>query len=235
MLYDKISLYLLIYKLTKLDLEKKLYDFNCDMAQSYGVYKNEVEYEIANYASSINISAGFHAGEPVSIRKALLFAKEKNCALGAHIGYPDIQGFGKRKMELDEDELTSVITYQTGAIIAYAKTFDLEVEHVRAHGALKELINQSQNAAQTMALAIKKINPWLNIIVQNPQTKEFIESLGAKAAYEVEFNQISSIRAVRELEIKPDTIHFRALEDIKRAYDIIKPTPINYNRVQEQI
>ncbi len=76
----------------------KLYDFNCDLAQSYGVYKNEVEFEIAKYASSVNISAGFHAGDPVSIRRALLFARDNNIALGAHVGYCDIAGFGKRKM-----------------------------------------------------------------------------------------------------------------------------------------
>ena len=100
-----------------------MFDFNCDVAQSYGVYKNESELEMAKYASSINISAGFHSGDPVNIRKAFLFAKDNNVALGAHIGYPDIQGFGKRKMDLDDAELEAIVIYQVGAIVAYAKTF----------------------------------------------------------------------------------------------------------------
>lgn len=212
-----------------------MYDFNCDLAQSYGIYKNNAEFEIAQYASSVNIAAGFHAGDPVNIRAALLFAKEHNFAIGAHIGYPDIQGFGKRKMNLDKDELEAVITYQIGAISAYAKTLDLEIEHIRCHGALKDFINESEQTAEIMALTIKKINPWLNIFVQNNDTKKLIESLGAKSAYEVDFTETSSIREVREMEIKPDTLHFRTLEDIKRAYDIIKPTPVNYNRVGSQI
>ena len=83
--------------------------------------------------------------------------------------------------------------------------------------------------------AIKKVNPWLNLFVQNYETKLLIEKEGLKAALEVDFDETSSIRQIRELPYKPDTLHFRKLEDIKRAYDVIKPTPINYNRVQNQI
>lgn len=212
-----------------------MFDFNCDVAQSYGVYKNDNELDIAKYASSICISAGFHAGDPMSIRNALLFAKDNNIALGAHIGYPDIQGFGKRKIDLSSEELEALIVYQVGAIIAYAKTFDLEVEFVRCHGALKDYLNESNEGLLVAVNAIKKINPWLNLIVQTPQNKEFVESNGLKAAYEVEFSSNSSIREIRELAVKPDTIHFKTLDDIKRAFDIIKPTPINYTRVQNQI
>ena len=212
-----------------------MFDFNCDVAQSYGVYKNESELEMAKYASSINISAGFHSGDPVNIRKAFLFAKDNNVALGAHIGYPDIQGFGKRKMDLDDAELEAIVIYQVGAIVAYAKTFDLEIEHVRCHGALKDLVNESEEKAKVVANVIKKVSPWLNLVVQNPTTKDIVQKEGLKSAYEVEFTSNSSIREIRELETKPDTLHFKSLEDIKRAYDVIKPSPINYNRVQNQI
>ena len=212
-----------------------MFDFNCDVAQSYGIYKNEAELEIAKYASSINISAGFHAGDPMSIRKALLFASENNIAIGAHLGYPDIQGFGKRHVKLEDEELEATIIYQLGAIIAYAKTFDLEVEQVRFHGALKDFLMINQEALLVAIEAIKKVCPWLNLIVQTPEAKELVEKNGLKAAYEVEFSENTSIREIRELGVKADTLHFKGLEDIKRAYDIIKPTPINYNRVENQI
>ena len=212
-----------------------MFDFNTDVAQSYGVYRNNDELKIAEYASSINISAGLHSGDPINIREALLFAKERNIALGAHIGYPDIQGFGKRKMDLTPDELEAVVIYQVGAIEAYAKTMDLAIEHVRCHGALKDKINEDSETAIIVANAIKKVNPWLNLFVQNYETKLLIEKEGIKAALEVDFDETSSIRQIRELPYKPDTLHFRKLEDIKRAYDVIKPSPINYNRVQNQI
>ena len=212
-----------------------MFDFNCDVAQSYGVYKNEIELDIAKYASSINISAGFHAGDPINISKALKFASDSNISLGAHIGYPDIQGFGKRHVKLENEELEAVIIYQLSAIIAYAKTFDLELEQVRVHGAMKEFLMADEEALLVAIEAIKKVSPWLNLIVQTPKAKELVEKNGLKAALEVEFNENTSIREIRELEVKPDTLHFKSLDDIKRAYDIIKPTPINYNRVQNQV
>lgn len=212
-----------------------MYDFNCDIAQSYGIYNNPNEEEIAKYASSINVASGFHSGDPMKIRSAFLFAKEHTVAIGAHIGYPDIAGFGKRKMDLNDDELEALIIYQIGAIIAYAKTFDLEIEHVRCHGALKEEINSNEHTLLTTVNAIKKVSPWLNLFVQKQEAKDFVLNNGLKAALEVDFNETSSIREIRELPYKVDTIHFRTLEDIKRAYDIIKPAPVNYNRVENQI
>ena len=210
-----------------------MFDFNCDVAQSYGIYKNDLELEMAKYASSINIAAGFHSGDPVKIRAALLFAKENNVALGAHIGYPDIQGFGKRKIDLSDEELEAVVIYQVGAIIAYAKTYDLEIEQVRCHGALKDTLNTNEEEGLVIAKAIKKINPWLNLIVQNDKTKELVQSIGLKAAYEADYSEeiLSNNEAYKNI----DTIHFRTLEDIKKAYEVMKPSPINYNRVQEQI
>ena len=208
-----------------------MFDFNCDVAQSYGIYKNDTELEIAKYASSINVSAGFHSGDPIKIRSALLFAKDNNIALGAHIGYPDIQGYGKRKMDLSKEELEAVVIYQVGAIIAYAKTYDLEIEQVRCHGALKDTLNTSEEDALVIIEAVKKVSPWLNLIVQSQQMKEFVQNAGLKAAYEKDYFE----GILSNSEDKPDTIHFRTLEDIKTAYEIVKPSPINYNRVQEQI
>ena len=209
-----------------------MFDFNCDVAQSYGVYKNINEYEIAKYCSTINVSAGYHAGDAISIRKAFLYACENNIALCAHIGYPDIQGFGKRTMKLEDEELEAIVIYQVSAIIAYAKTFDLEIEAVRCHGALKEELNQNEHCAVIIAQAIKKISPWLNLIVNNENTKEIVENIGIKSALEYEFQDGDEISSISE---KIDTIHFTSLENIKKAYDTIKPAPINYKRVENQI
>ena len=120
-------------------LEKKQIkniDFNCDLAQSFGIYKNNAEYDLLDYVSSVNISCGFHAGDPIIIKNALMQAKEKNIVIGAHIGFDDIQGFGYRPMQLSEEEIEALVIYQIGAITSFAKTFGLEIEHVRPHGAM---------------------------------------------------------------------------------------------------
>ena len=111
-------------------------DFNIDLAQSFGIYKNNTEFDLLDYASSVNISCGFHAGDPLTIKNALLKAKEKNVVVGAHIGFDDIQGFGYRDMDLSEDEIEALVIYQVGALMSFAKTFNMEIEHVRPHGAM---------------------------------------------------------------------------------------------------
>ena len=107
----------------------KSIDFNCDLAQSFGVYKNSAEFDMLDYVSSVNISCGFHAGDPVSIKEAILKSKEKNVVIGAHIGFNDIQGFGYRPVDLKEDELEALVVYQIGALMSFAKAYGVSVEH----------------------------------------------------------------------------------------------------------
>lgn len=136
-------------------------DFNIDLAQSFGFYKNSSEYSLLDYASSVNISCGFHSGDPMTIREALLKAKEKNVVVGAHIGFHDIQGFGYRQMELSEDEIEALVIYQVGALMSFAKTFNLEIEHVRPHGAMYQQAAEDFKFACSIAKAVKKCSQWL--------------------------------------------------------------------------
>lgn len=136
-------------------------DFNCDLAQSFGVYKNTSEYSLLDYVSSVNISCGFHAGDPMSIKEALVAAKEKNIVVGAHIGFDDIQGFGYRPMNLSEDEIEALVMYQVGALMSFAKAYGLEIEHVRPHGAMYKMAAEDFTFACAIANAIKKCSEWL--------------------------------------------------------------------------
>ncbi len=136
-------------------------DFNCDLAQSFGIYKNSSELRLLDYVSSVNISCGFHAGDPLTIKEALLHAKERNVVVGAHIGFDDIQGFGYRQMELDADELEALVMYQVGAIMTFAKAYSMEIEHVRPHGAMYRQAAENLEFSRTIARAIKKCSKWL--------------------------------------------------------------------------
>lgn len=136
-------------------------DFNCDLAQSFGIYKNSSEYRLLDYVSSVNISCGFHAGDPLTIKEALLQAKQKNVVIGAHIGFDDIQGFGYRQMEVDNDELEALVMYQVGAIMTFAKAYSMEIEHVRPHGAMYRQACEDLEFSRTIAKAIKKCSKWL--------------------------------------------------------------------------
>ena len=151
-------------KFTKEMKKVELIDFNCDLAQSFGVYKNDSEFDLLDYVSSVNISTGFHAGDPIAIKNALLRAKDKNVVIGAHIGFNDIQGFGSRVMNLSEEEAETLVIYQVGALMSFAKAYGLEVEHVRPHGAMYKLASQNFTFSCAIAKAVKKCSKWLTYV-----------------------------------------------------------------------
>lgn len=175
-------------------LEKKAIkniDFNCDLAQSFGIYKNSSEARLLDYVSSVNISSGFHAGDPLTIKEALLQAKEKNIVVGAHIGFDDIQGFGYRQMDLDAEELEALVMYQVGALMTFAKAYGMEIEHVRPHGALYRQASEDLEVSRTIAKAIKKCSQWL---IYYGATGEILAQVGEEeniqVAHEVHLEKI---------------------------------------------
>lgn len=139
-------------------------DFNCNLGQGFGIYQNELEFDFLDYVSSVNIAAGFHAGDPVTIKNALLKAKEKNVVIGASIGFSDLQGFGMRAMKLSEDEIDAVVIYQVGALMSFAKAFGLEIEYVRPHGAMYKMASEDFTFSCSIAKAIKKCSQWLTYV-----------------------------------------------------------------------
>jgi len=142
----------------------KTIDFNCDLAQGYGVYRNNSESELLNYVSSVNVSCGFHAGDPMTIKKSLLDAKEHNVVIGAHVGYDDIQGFGYRPIDLSDEEVEALVIYQVGALLSFAKAYKLEIEHVRPHGAMYRKAAEDFRFATALARAIQKSSQWLTYV-----------------------------------------------------------------------
>ena len=136
-------------------------DYNCDLAQSYGVFENENENRVLKYMSSAAISCGFHCADPLKIKKAFELCKENNVAIGANISFPDIQGFGNRPMTLSQEEVEAIVIYQLGAIQSFAKTYNTEIEFVRPHGAMWEMAARDLEFSKNIANAIKKVSEWL--------------------------------------------------------------------------
>ena len=136
-------------------------DFNADAAQSYGVFQNDAENDVISKVSSVNISCGFHAGDPLTIKNVLLKCKENNVQIGAHIGYQDLPGFGYRPMDLDTDETEATVLYQIGAVCSFAKAYSLSVEHVRLHGAMYQRAAKDFEFALSVANSIKKFDKWM--------------------------------------------------------------------------
>ena len=188
-------------------------DFNCDLAQAYGIYKNNTELELLDYVSSVNISCGFHAGDPATIRESLNKAKEKNIVIGAHIGYNDIQGFGYRPVELKEDELEALVIYQVGALISFAKAYGVSIEHVRPHGAMYKLAGEDFSFSCAIARAVKKCSEWLVYYAPAGDiTEKVSDYVGIPVAQEISLEKTYS----------PDLLIDYSKEDNTNNYELIK-------------
>ncbi|NSW50963.1 MAG: 5-oxoprolinase subunit PxpA [Anaerolineae bacterium] len=111
-------------------------DLNCDLGESFGRYVLGDDAGIMPHISSVNIACGAHAGDPTIMRKTVRLALEHHVAIGAHPGYPDLQGFGRRKMNFDPQEVEDFILYQLGALSAFIQAEGGNLIHVKPHGAL---------------------------------------------------------------------------------------------------
>ncbi len=111
-------------------------DLNTDGGEGFGAYAIGADAELLRVVTSINVACGFHAGDPVVIRRTIRAAVAAGVAIGAHPGFPDLQGFGRRPMHVPPAELTDMLIYQIGAVQALAAAEGAPLRHVKAHGAL---------------------------------------------------------------------------------------------------
>ena len=139
-------------------------DLNCDMGESFGRYSLGNDEAIMPFITSANIACGMHAGDPLVMRQTLRLAKQHGVAVGAHPGWPDLQGFGRREMSLASDEVEAFVLYQIGALAAFAKAEDVELHHVKPHGALYNQAAKDRKLANAIARAVKRFSGDLILV-----------------------------------------------------------------------
>lgn len=138
-------------------------DLNCDMGEGYGRYSVGNDEGIMPYISSANIACGFHAGDPQVMRRTVQLAKLHDVSVGAHPGLPDLVGFGRREMELSTDQLYSDLVYQLGALRGFCLAEDVQMAHVKLHGALYHMANRDRDLAVAVVEAVLAIDSELVI------------------------------------------------------------------------
>lgn len=136
-------------------------DLNCDMGESFGAYKMGRDAEVLDYITSANIACGFHAGDPGTMRKTVQLALKKNVGIGAHPGFQDLAGFGRRNMHISPEEAFDLVTYQIGALYGFVKSEGGRIQHVKPHGALYNMAAKDAALSEAIAEAIYKVNPEL--------------------------------------------------------------------------
>ncbi|MEM2307609.1 MAG: 5-oxoprolinase subunit PxpA [Sulfolobales archaeon] len=163
----------------------KLVDLNTDAGESYGRWVLVDEDQLFRYVTSANIACGFHAGDPVSIWKSIRLAKSLGVSVGAHPGFPDLMGFGRREMVLSTEELKSYMLYQLGALDAFLKVEGMRMQHVKAHGALYNMAWVREDYARALSEAVYSYNPRLVLVAPyGSASARVAEELGIRVAYE---------------------------------------------------
>lgn len=109
-------------------------DLHCDMGESFGIFRIGNDEGMMKYVTSISVGCGFHGGDPHVMRKTVALAKQYGVAVGAHPGFPDLIGFGRRKLEVQPEEAKDYILYQVGALRAFCDAAGLLLQHVKPHG-----------------------------------------------------------------------------------------------------
>jgi UPF0271 protein len=161
-------------------------DLSCDLGESYGNFKIGSDEQVIPYIASASVGCGFHAGDPTTMRQTVELAKANNVRVGAHPGFPDLLGFGRRNMDLSSGDITNYVLYQIGAISAMCKVVGVGMQHVKPHGALYDMAAQNRRMAEAIVEAVALYDPTLVLYTTwNSEVRRVAETKGIPVALEV--------------------------------------------------
>lgn len=161
-------------------------DLNCDLGEAFGNYSFGGDNDIIPLITSANIACGFHAGDENVMNETIQLAKENNVGIGAHPGLPDLQGFGRRKMDIKPKEIYNLVVYQLGALNGFCKIHGARINHVKPHGALYNMGAKNKEIAQAIAQAVYDFDKSVVLVgLSNTLLISEAEALGLRTASEV--------------------------------------------------
>ncbi|OGP89227.1 MAG: lactam utilization protein LamB [Deltaproteobacteria bacterium RBG_16_47_11] len=162
-------------------------DMNSDVGESFGVYKLGLDEKVIPHITSANIACGFHAGDPGVMRKTVALAKQYDVGVGAHPGFPDLLGFGRRKVDATLEEIQDYVLYQTGALMAFAQSQGLKLQHVKAHGSLYNMAVANPKIWEAMAEALAKVDRDIILVVLASSKRESLLDIGKRHSIRIAF------------------------------------------------
>ncbi|MFV0384841.1 LamB/YcsF family protein [Paracoccus sp. (in: a-proteobacteria)] len=161
-------------------------DLNSDMGEGFGPWQMGDDAALLDIVSSANIACGFHAGDPDVMARTMRNAADKGVGIGAHPGFADLRGFGRRRMNLSADELGNMVAYQLGAARGMAALLGTQVRHLKLHGALSNIATDTPEVARACYQAALRVDPELVIVVLAGTRMEAVaRELGAHCAAEI--------------------------------------------------
>lgn len=206
-------------------------DMNSDLGEGFGRYTLGSDAEIMKCISSANIACGLHAGDPSVMRQSARRAKENGVGIGAHPGFPDLQGFGRRFMDMTPDEIEEFILFQLGALSAFAIAERTRVRHLKCHGALAtklhRLTQKDTELAQAVGRAVLKFDPKIIMVgfAGSVMVKVWRE-MGLKVADEIYADRAYNPDLTLVSRSIPGSVITDADVAVRRVLDMVKSRAI---------
>lgn len=198
-------------------------DLNSDLGESFGRYTLGMDSEIIPLITSANVAAGFHASDPLVMKKTVEAAKRSGIAVGVHPGYPDLMGFGRRNMVVSPEESYAYTMYQIGALDAFLKAQGMRLQHVKPHGAFYNMAAKDRSQSEAICKAIKDYDPELIVMaLPSGELYKAAKDMGLRAAAEVFADRAYEEDGTLVNRKKPGAMITDEDESLKRVIRMVK-------------
>ena len=198
-------------------------DLNSDLGESFGAYKMGRDADIIPLVSSANVACGFHAGDPTIMAKTAKLCKESGAAIGAHPGFNDIVGFGRRNMNVSPEDAKNMIVYQVGALDAFCKSVGIKLQHVKPHGALYNMAAKDAALAKAICEGIYEYDSSLILLgLANSEMIAQAKQIGLPYAQEVFADRAYEDDGTLVARTKPGSMIKDEDEAVSRVIGMIK-------------
>lgn len=198
-------------------------DLNCDLGESYGTFVVGADDKVIPYITSANIACGYHASDPIVMQKTVELCKKYGVSAGAHPGYPDLMGFGRRYMDVSPAEAKAYIIYQLGALKAFTDALSIPLCHIKLHGALYNAAGKDEVLAQAIAEVVYKFSPDAILLgLSGSKMEDAAKKIGLRFAREVFADRAYEDDGSLVKRGTPGAIITDEDEAIKRVIGIVK-------------
>jgi len=198
-------------------------DLNCDLGESFGAYTMGNDEVMLGLITSANVACGMHGGDPHVMAQTFATAQANGVALGAHPGFPDLWGFGRRLMPFSTEEIERLVAYQVGAAMGMAALTGGRITHVKTHGALGNLASANADVARAIARAVRAVDPslWL-IAIAGTQSQIEGQKAGLSVASEIYADRTYNPDGTLTDRRKPNAMVHDPQEAASRVVDMIQ-------------
>jgi UPF0271 protein len=198
-------------------------DINSDMGESFGAYTIGHDGGLFESITSANVAAGFHAGDPSVLRETIRLAKTNGVAVGAHPGFPDLVGFGRRELNVTPKEAEDMVLYQVAAVAGVAAAEGVKIQHVKPHGALFNMAARTTTLAAAIAKAVAAFDPSLILFgLAGSEMLNAGRAAGLRVASEVFADRAYERDGSLRSRIKPDAVIQDAAVVVARAVRMVQ-------------